>query len=767
MAENIDVNVNVKGNANAALQGLNNDLNKVSQSFANLRNIIAGLAIGSFVNNLLNASAALVDLSKATGLTLESVKGLSDALEANGGNAEKSQQILVKFTERLDEAREGSRQAQQAFAGVGISLKDLQKPNSELALQFAENVGRMAEFEGEARAAGAAAEVTGKGIRTIDLKGFGADARSAVDAAKGYTGAITQADQVQQQLEKTIKKAKDELLLFLKPVLDVLATEEGWKSFTTTLKTLGIILGIMFGAKMIKNLIDFNKQLRETEIIGSKLGKNPLLRIFLVAGGLKGLEMLSEKLGIFKDEAIDVDAELKKAQQQAEQTTASTTAQDTGTAISTRETDNLTRAIKDKTSAYDDQVEAIRKNIKDQINLLKVGKDQSELDKVRSDIEEKAADAVKKFNEEKAKLDPKKDADLIAVINAQIDAINKGKEASVQAAQDEIRSLQQLQRETAQTYAQMEVSVTEFQNAVKNDEALQQLRDQAELVGKYGQELEILQAKQRIDQELRQRNNELIGELVRLQFDLAKAIREGNSAEEEAIRIKIAGVQRVMDAEKTAAEERKKITVDNIKNNSAMGKSVLDQMIDSIAKTKAELEKYNLGDSIVQNLNQAIDNFVQTGKFKFKEFAANVLKEWLAVKAKMSLMDVLDQLAGGLKNAFAGISLGGGGGGGFWGTILRGIGSIFGFAEGGRPPINKPSIVGEKGPELFVPRSAGTVIPNDMLTAGTKERVVTNNYITNNISALDAKSVAQLFAENRKTLLGVTETARREMAYGT
>jgi hypothetical protein len=35
------------------------------------------------------------------------------------------------------------------------------------------------------------------------------------------------------------------------------------------------------------------------------------------------------------------------------------------------------------------------------------------------------------------------------------------------------------------------------------------------------------------------------------------------------------------------------------------------------------------------------------------------------------------------------------------------------FADGGRPPMNKMSLVGEEGPELFVPDSAGQIIPND------------------------------------------------------
>ena len=48
------------------------------------------------------------------------------------------------------------------------------------------------------------------------------------------------------------------------------------------------------------------------------------------------------------------------------------------------------------------------------------------------------------------------------------------------------------------------------------------------------------------------------------------------------------------------------------------------------------------------------------------------------------------------------------------------------FANGGRPPVGRPSIVGEKGPELFVPSSAGTIIPNNSLGGG-----ITNNIVVN------------------------------------
>ena len=49
------------------------------------------------------------------------------------------------------------------------------------------------------------------------------------------------------------------------------------------------------------------------------------------------------------------------------------------------------------------------------------------------------------------------------------------------------------------------------------------------------------------------------------------------------------------------------------------------------------------------------------------------------------------------------------------------------FAAGGRPTVGQPSIVGEKGPELFVPSRAGTIIPNNQLGG----QSVTNNIVVN------------------------------------
>jgi phage-related minor tail protein len=146
-------------------------------------------------------------------------------------------------------------------------------------------------------------------------------------------------------------------------------------------------------------------------------------------------------------------------------------------------------------------------------------------------------------------------------------------------------------------------------------------------------------------------------------------------------------------------------------------------------------------------IGSAIDNFVETGKFKFSDFARSVIADFAKMILKAQIFKALQATLG------------------FFG--------LPGLAEGGPAKAGQPYIVGEKGPELFVPKSAGTVVPNNKLamasaSVGSDNMVsapITNNYITNNINALDAKSVAQLFAENRKALLGSVRTAEKELPY--
>ncbi len=99
----------------------------------------------------------------------------------------------------------------------------------------------------------------------------------------------------------------------------------------------------------------------------------------------------------------------------------------------------------------------------------------------------------------------------------------------------------------------------------------------------------------------------------------------------------------------------------------------------------------------------------------FGKIVANAIQEIMAHFIKMA---AIKAIMGGI----AGLSPGGGGGGGLENAVDAGPGFTAGTigmaAQGGPLTVGRPTLVGEEGPELIVPRSAGTVIPNDRLGGG-------------------------------------------------
>ena len=70
-------------------------------------------------------------------------------------------------------------------------------------------------------------------------------------------------------------------------------------------------------------------------------------------------------------------------------------------------------------------------------------------------------------------------------------------------------------------------------------------------------------------------------------------------------------------------------------------------------------------------------------------------------------------------------------------------------AEGG----NAAFMVGEQGPELFVPERAGSIVPNDDMAAAT------NTNVSFNINAVDAAGVEDLLVAQRGNIIGMIREA--------
>lgn len=159
------------------------------------------------------------------------------------------------------------------------------------------------------------------------------------------------------------------------------------------------------------------------------------------------------------------------------------------------------------------------------------------------------------------------------------------------------------------------------------------------------------------------------------------------------------------------------------------------------------------GLSALQDIEQAIGDFVLQGKGSFTDLANHVVGEFyrMALRQTMGSLMNPDMWMGLLK---AGLSLAGMGFGGAtsgtlpttWGqyNTMSALGAFSGRQGGGPVSAGHPYMVGEGGPELFIPRQIGTVIPHaQSMQMATPTVVVNVHGVTDASSFVAARGAIQ------------------------
>lgn len=143
------------------------------------------------------------------------------------------------------------------------------------------------------------------------------------------------------------------------------------------------------------------------------------------------------------------------------------------------------------------------------------------------------------------------------------------------------------------------------------------------------------------------------------------------------------------------------------------------------------LKSQQVFNNVYSAMGNAIDNFVKGGKTKFKDFAQSIIRDMIAMQMKAQALQIMRYAF----NFFTGPSMGPSPSGG--GALDASFNQyLTPKANGGPVYDGTPYMVGERGPELFVPNGSGTIIPNNALENIGGSTV--NNYF--NISAIDSKS---------------------------
>ena len=147
----------------------------------------------------------------------------------------------------------------------------------------------------------------------------------------------------------------------------------------------------------------------------------------------------------------------------------------------------------------------------------------------------------------------------------------------------------------------------------------------------------------------------------------------------------------------------------------------VEEQITANEQNFEKLRKNTLEARKLQNAaNETVDAFEN-----LNTTIQNDIKQGIAglIKGTSTLSDLLNNVADRFLDLALNQGLFGNAGGK---TVTGGLFKLLGFADGGRPPVNRPSIVGEKGPELFVPRSSGNIIPNNKLGGSSNTSVTVN-----------------------------------------
>lgn len=163
--------------------------------------------------------------------------------------------------------------------------------------------------------------------------------------------------------------------------------------------------------------------------------------------------------------------------------------------------------------------------------------------------------------------------------------------------------------------------------------------------------------------------------------------------------------------------------------------------------------------SLTSNMNSALDNFVETGKLSFSNFAESVIKDIIKIQLRMQASQLLQM---GIKFA-----IGAFGGGGPEPLGNAGGAGFAGRANGGAVTGGTPYMVGERGMEIFVPQRSGTIIPNHQLSGAMGGGGTTFNgpYIAN-MQAIDTQSGMQFLAKNKMTIYAMNQSANRSIPTG-
>jgi lambda family phage tail tape measure protein len=728
--------------------------------------VLGAVSFATIIQQTFEFTDQITDLAKAFDITVSETLAFRDALVSAGAKADGAEKIMSTLFSKIDEGRQGNDAVVAQFEKLGITFSELKELSPyDAIIRVAKGFENLNDTFERTKAIKEFFGKQGIGLSIADINNALAQGTSKNDK---YADAIEKVGQVSDNVKRSLENLK----IALAGLMGQFALPGGVVSaekFTQILSALaagGIALGI---AKIAVAFVELTRAILAARTAAALFnltagGASPIgIAIKLLAAGAAAIvyfkgDPTSNAKDSFADR-LNADNERDKAEEAGQKIDP--------VKQSAEEEQNLTKAAKAKQA----QVNLTRELTKLDIARSKVADDFLNKDDLSNQYKllelnttEKLLQINTKLAQELEGMDSEKSAGLIA----QTKELASAERIRVVEEEYDKKRLLRLQHEHAVKMKQMEsendyLRTLNLQGADNDQQTASQMADAEDMRirarldlsnqvketvrladvenqrQKFGQTL-LLQDQRAVDLAFERYDLELkIGDYKReamARGETNPAVLQAMEADlrrigDEAINLK----QKNIDAQRTFEygwAQAYHSFIDNA-NNAA----------------QTARDTFNV---FTSNIGSAIDSFVKNGKLSFKDLARSIIQDLIAIQMKAQAMRFLNaafgMMSGGNPASSSQYSLD------FTGVKLGGR------ASGGPVSADTPYVVGENGPEVFMPNKSGSIIPNHAMSSMGGATNVTNNYI----NAIDVKSFEDRLLNSSSAIWAANQYANKSLA---
>ena len=813
---------------------------------------MAGVAMAAAGLNALSFADELNDVAKANDTTIESVLRLQQALATNGGEAENAGKIYAGFTKYVDEAANGSMEAQKRLATMGITLKDIATLGTQDLFNKA-IIGSANTADTITRNANAYA-VFGKSVKGVDLKGTAEDLQNANPLIKEQADNIQKAGDAWDELKKQTLETNAVIAGAVGPsilaLIDLMKDLRGESSllgdaFRITFETIIVLaadaatqlidIGISLSQTMlmIKAFIpgtevegkwsEFEKKREENlaryaalvkRVMGEQdfwtgekapkyfephmgvkvpsqdggVGRSAidayaketaqLVAKFQLASAIYNIDQKANALRLQSIDGDKTEIELSNVQIQLA-TQMATIANARAQALANEKLNDQQRGLINadfnlQESKAKEKAKTDTQYIKDMNDkILGLYAEQAITRQIMLDVDKEIGDQqLAAMNMDKLQADTQANGlqlrKEILRINQQMtedlekSGLSQIERGNIQAKADDDR------KKAVQAFQQTDAVVTrQYQDQLEAVGRLSAAQDEAYEFDVRRQILEQNKYHMRQDEiklaEEQINSEQKIADLRKQQMEARRTMGTGALADAESNRIDNAIAQ-----EQTLSAGRKQSIKDEYDRQQSFTVGWNDAFNSYMQNaTNAASLGGQAFNSVIGSMNSALDNFVDTGKLSFSDLANSIIKDLIKIQLKAQAAQLFGMGGGGGLGGLLSGMFAGSGTGGAPNAYASATGASFTRASGGTVSSDTPYMIGERGPELFVPGASGTVIPTNNLASamagGGGQTINYNGPYIANMSAIDTQTGVQFLAKNKQTIWASYQSANRSV----